>query len=359
MKISARCHWVKVAALLVVTIAAPGRAADDSGPDDGGKAPDGPAVSAPDARVFGAVPVAISNASHDLAVMRQDGPVQDGPVEDTGAQQPARVARTGGPPQGMPSVFDDNWLNVGFGLGLVPTYGGSDNYFVFPVPLVTGRIGGVGFRPAGAGVVFDVLSPQPTVLQNNKAPRLSIGPTFRVRVDRSVDPRDDAVAAAGELDNAIELGIAGGVTFPALLNPNDSLTVTTAVRWDVAGAHKGRVIEPTVAYLTPLSLGILVQLSATMEFVDDRFARYYFNVSPAQSAASGLPVFNGSGGANRIGTNLTAAFDLDGNALNGGFNVFTIAGYSRMLGDGAANPFTAVRGNPNQFLIGAGVGYTF
>jgi outer membrane scaffolding protein for murein synthesis (MipA/OmpV family) len=96
-----------------------------------------------------------------------------------------------------------------------------------------------------------------------------------------------------------------------------------------------------------------------MEIVDDNFARYYQSVNPVQSAASGLPVFDASGGLNRVGANLTMAFDLDGNALNGGFNIFTVAGYSRMLGDGARTPFTATRGNPNQFLIGLGLGYTF
>jgi len=307
------------------------------------------------------------NAVLALAAGAVCAPVWAEEAGDTAANENLAVSvqsepgerRAGGPPEGMKSVFDDNWINVGIGMGLVPTYGGSDDYFLFPVPLVTGRLAGVGFRPAGAGMTFDVLSPQPTVLQRDKKPQFSIGPTFRFRVDRAVNPRDEVVEAAGLLDTAFELGVAGGVTFPGVLNPNDSLTIGTALRWDVAGAHGGRVIEPSVSYLTPLSLGILVQWNATMEVVDDAFARYYFNVSPAQSAASGLPVFNGSGGINRIGTNATVAVDLDGNALNGGFNIFTVAGYSRMLNDGARNPFTAVRGNPNQFLIGLGVGYTF
>jgi outer membrane scaffolding protein for murein synthesis (MipA/OmpV family) len=149
------------------------------------------------------------------------------------------------------------------------------------------------------------------------------------------------------------------VTFPAVLNPNDALTIGTAVRWDVLGAHGGRVIEPSIAYLTPLGLGVLVQWSTALEIVDDRFARYYQSVSPAQSRASGLPVFAASGGANRLGTAVTLAVDLDGNALNGGFNIFALGGYARMLGDGAATPFTRLRGRPDQFQIGLGLGYTF
>jgi outer membrane scaffolding protein for murein synthesis (MipA/OmpV family) len=274
-------------------------------------------------------------------------------------QEASPARRQGGPPAGMASVFDDNWINVGVGAGLIPTYAGSDDYFVFPLPLVTGRLGGVGFRPSGAGMNFDLLSPQPSVLQQTKAPQFSLGPTFRFRVERSVDSRDPVVEAAGRLDAALELGVTAGVTFPALLNPNDSLTLAAAIRWDVLGAHKGQVIEPTVAYLTPLTRGALLQWSAALEIVDDRFARYYQSVTPAQSAASGLPVFAASGGANRLGTAVTLAVDLDGNALNGGFNVFALAGYARMLGDGAATPFTRLRGRPDQFQLGVGLGYTF
>ncbi len=36
-----------------------------------------------------------------------------------------------------------------------------------------------------------------------------------------------------------------------------------------------------------------------------------------------------------------------------------LTGYSRMIGDGADNPYTALRGSPNQFLVGLGLGYTF
>ncbi|MFL0672060.1 MAG: MipA/OmpV family protein [Erythrobacter sp.] len=274
-------------------------------------------------------------------------------------QDTATVRRQGGPPAGMDSVFDDSWINVALGVGLIPTYAGSDDYFVFPLPLVTGRLGGVGFRPSGAGVNFDLLSPQPSVLQQTKAPQFSLGPTFRFRVERGVNARDPVVEAAGRLDTALEVGVAAGVTFPAVLNPNDSLTIGTAVRWDVLGAHKGRMIEPTIAYLTPLSLGVLVQWSAALEIVDDNFARYYQSVTPAQSVASGLPVFDARGGANRLGTALIAAVDLDGNALNGGFNIFALAGYARMLGDAADTPFTRLRGSPDQFQIGLGLGYTF
>ncbi len=340
MKAALRKVLGTAAAVAAVAGAVPACASDDRvGSEDS-------AVDAANAAatIAAADPASPPVAGFDLAMAVQAASPQQG---------------EGRPPQGTPSVFDDNWINVGIGAGLIPTYSGSNDYFVFPLPLLTGRVGGVGFRPSGAGMVFDVLSPQPSVLQQATKPQVSFGPAFRLRVERAVDSRDEVVEAAGRLDRALELGLAAGVTFPGVLHSLDSVTIGTSMRWDILGAHKGQVIEPSVSYLSPLSLGILVQFSATMEIVDDNFARYYQSVNPVQSAASGLPVFDASGGLNRVGANLTMAFDLDGNALNGGFNIFTVAGYSRMLGDGARTPFTATRGNPNQFLIGLGLGYTF
>lgn len=301
-------------------------------------------------------PDAVSTVAFDLAAADATAaqPAQDGAQGASG--QPG-APPAGGPP--FKSVFDDNWLTVGIGAGLVPTYAGSDNYFVFPLPLIVGRVGGVGLRPSAAGLTLDFLSPQPTVLSRKKKPIVSLGPTFRFRNDRAVDSGDVVVDAAGRLDNALEVGVNAGVSFPGVLNRFDSLTVSANVRWDVLGAHEGRVIEPGVSYSTPIGRGMLVQVSATMEFIDDNFADYYLSVSPAQSLASGLPQFTADGGLNRIGTLAIGTVDLDGNALNGGLNVYGLAGYSRLVGDGSDNPFTALRGNANQFLIGLGMGYTF
>jgi outer membrane scaffolding protein for murein synthesis (MipA/OmpV family) len=62
---------------------------------------------------------------------------------------------------------------------------------------------------------------------------------------------------------------------------------------------------------------------------------------------------------NSVGALGILTIDLDNNALNGGFNVYTIAGYSRLVGDSANTPFTSIRGSASQFIGGVGIGYTF
>lgn len=275
---------------------------------------------------------------------------QDVGVEEV-PQEPAA-----GPPAGIDmddSVFDDNWLSIGVGVGIGPSYDGSDDYVLFPAPIVQGKLGGVGISPRPAGLALDFIP------DSDNGPNFALGPSVRLRNDRADQIEDEVVELAGELDRAFEVGVATGVSFPKVLNPFDSLSFNLDARWDVAGAHDGMVIEPGVTYFTPLNRGMAASLSVSGEFVDDDFADYYYSVSPDQSAASGLPQFQADGGLNSLGTNLLLAIDLDGNLANGGLSAVVIGGYSRLFGDAKRTPYTSIRGSADQFFGAVGVGYTF
>lgn len=277
----------------------------------------------------------------------------------TVAEQPAQAAPGGAPPLAFTKpVFDETWATLGLGVGLVPSYNGSNDYIAFPLPLIVGRVGGVEISPNGPGFVLDLNSPKPAMGPRNGA-RVSFGPAFRFRNDRNAQIEDAVVARAGELDVAIEVGGNVQVNFPGVFKTFDQLSIGAQVRWDVLGAHEGMIIEPQIAYRAPIGRAFSLQMQVTAEFVDDSFADYYFTVSPAQALASGLPQFRAEGGLNRVGTLAILAYDLDRNPLNGGWSLTAIGGYSRMIGDGADTPFTAVRGDPNQFITGLGVAYTF
>jgi len=256
-----------------------------------------------------------------------------------------------GPPQD--SVFDDNWLTIGVGAGLGTSYSGSNDYVLIPAPLLRGRLGPVRINPRPAGAAFDVLP------KSRGGTNFELGPVVRFRNDRADQIEDPIVELAGELDSAFEIGVAGGVSLPGILNRFDSLSVSADMRWDVAGAHDGHVIQPGISYFSPLNRGTAISVGVSAEFVDDKFADYYYSVSPSQSAASGLPQFTASGGLDSVGANALLAVDLDGNAANGGLGVFAIGGYSRLIGDAADTPYTAQRGSANQAFGAVGIGFTF
>lgn len=251
------------------------------------------------------------------------------------------------------SVFDGDYLSVGVGAAYGPSYAGSDDYVVYPAPLIQGSLHGIAIDPRSGGVALDFI-PDP-----DDGVGFNLGIAGRVRLDRAHHIEDPVVRRLGKLDTAVEIGPTAGVTIPHLLNPYDSLTLGADVLWDVAGAHHGMVVDPSIAYFTPLSRGIAASLSLSAEYGDGKFADYYYSVAPAGAAASGLPAFDADSGFTRAGANLLLGFDLDGNLENGGLAVIVLGGYSRMLGDAKRSPLTSIRGSADQWLGAVGLGYTF
>lgn len=268
----------------------------------------------------------------------------------------AQDATTVGPADQIPSntVYDGDWISIGAGVALSPSYDGSDDYVFSPVPLIQGQIGRVGISPRPAGLALDFI-PAPA----NGGVDIHLGVVATLNRNRASRIEDEVVKRAGELDTAIEVGPTAGVSFPGLLNPYDSLSLIVDARWDILGAHNGMLIEPGVTYFTPLSRGIAASLSASAEYGDDDYNDYYYSVNGPQALATGLPLFGADAGFNSVGTTALLGVDLDGNLANGGIAAVLIGGYSRMLGDAKDTPYTRLRGSANQFFGAIGVGYTF
>lgn len=271
---------------------------------------------------------------------------------------PALAQDAGGPPATDPdageSVFNGDYLTIGVGGAYVPSYDGSDDYVFTALPLIQGSIAGVGISPRAGGLALDFIPDRPGGGAN-----FSFGPTARLRMSRANQIKDDVVELLPELDTAIEVGPSAGVSFPGVLNPYDSLSMTVDVRWDVAGAHGGMVVGPSLSYSTPLSTGIAAILSVGGEWADDDFMDYYYSIDAEAATITGLDQFQAGGGFKSVGANLLLGWDLDNDIRNGGLALFFVGGYSKLLGDAADTPFTADRGSADQWLAGAGIAYTF
>jgi outer membrane protein len=252
-----------------------------------------------------------------------------------------------------PSVFDGDHLSVGLGVGYQPSYIGSDDYVVFPTGLVQGSFHGISISSRATGIALDFVPNPPDKIG------LNLGIVADLRLNRSRKTHDAIVDLLKPLDRAVELGPSIGISIPHVLNAYDSLSLGVDAAWDVTGTHDGMVVSPHMSYQTPLSRGILADLSATAVYGDGNFTDYYFSVTPADAAITGLPQFHAKGGFNQIGSTLFVGFDLDGNLRNGGPALFAIGGYTRVLGDAKRSPFTSIRGSADQWYGGIGFGYTF
>lgn len=260
------------------------------------------------------------------------------------------------PPEAPPTVFDGDWITLGAGVAYSASYDGSDDYVVTPLPFLQGRLGGVAINPRPAGLALDF------VPDGDGAVNFNLGVAARLNRNRAAQIEDEVVEQYGKLETAIEVGPTVGVSISKVLNPFDSLSLSADVLWDVNSAHKGRTINPSITYFTPVSRAAAVSLSLSARHVDDDYAAYYYSVPIAPASvpvADRLPVFNAEGGIDKIGANLLLAYDFDGDLTNGGLAGFLIGGYSRMQGDAADTPFTSLRGDADQWFVGVGLGYTF
>ncbi len=253
------------------------------------------------------------------------------------------------------TVFDGDYITIGVGAALSPSYTGSNDYVLSGLPIIFGSVGGVDINVRPAGLALDFI-------EDGDKIGFDLGPAFRLRSDRNNQIADEVVESLGKLDRAIEVGPSAGISVNRVLHQFDALSFTTDVLWDINGAHGGTVVSPSVSYFTPLSLGVAASLSANAEFADGDFHDYYFAVSPAQELATGgaVTAFDPDGGGLvSLGATLLIGVDLDGDVRNGGWGVVSILGYSRVMGDAKRTPFTSQRGAADQGFLALGIGYTF
>lgn len=249
-------------------------------------------------------------------------------------------------------------LTIGAGIAAIPSYEGSDDYRVMPLVQARGKVHDFAFWTRGTALYVDAI-PDPT----GTGVDFELGPVVNVRLDRTSrkNIKDDAVRLLGKRDVAVEVGGFVGVGKTGVITSDyDNLSARVAVTKDVAGAHGSYVVTPTIEYFTPLSTTSFVGMGVSAEYVGKTYGRYYFDITPAESAASGLAVYDRAGGSGfkRLNFNLSAGKSLSGD-LRKGWAIFGVAGYARVLGKYADSPIVADAGSRNQFVGALGIGYTF
>lgn len=243
-------------------------------------------------------------------------------------------------------------VSIALGGAFVPDYEGSDDYRIIPAAALRARVGGISFFTRATYLYVDVV-PRGTGKLD-----VDVGPIVGVRLNRTGKIKDDIVDLLPERNKAIEVGGFAGLTWHGLTNPYDALSVRVDVVKDVGNAHGSTVITPTIDFGTPLSRHTYVGLSASADWVGGGYADYYFSIDAADSLASGLPQFDADGGFKNWKLTLLANQSLTGD-LTHGLSLFGTASYSRLAGDFKRSPIVSQRGSAGQWLVAAGLAYTF
>jgi outer membrane scaffolding protein for murein synthesis (MipA/OmpV family) len=242
-------------------------------------------------------------------------------------------------------------LTIGLGAAVTPDYEGSNDYRIIPAGAIRGKYKGISFSTRGTYLFVDVVPGSGKV-------ELDAGPIVGVRMNSRRHIEDDVVEDLPRLKRAFEVGGFGGVSFHGLTNPYDTLALRLDVLHDIGNAHESTTFTPNLEFSTPLSRTTYLGASVGAEFVANRYADYYFGVTPAGSLASGLPVFNPDGGMKNWKLGLLLNQSLSGDLLHG-FSIFGAGQYSRLVGDFKRSPIVDDRGSPNQWIGAIGLAYSW
>ncbi len=95
-------------------------------------------------------------------------------------------------------------------------------------------------------------------------------------------------------------------------------------------------------------------MNATSTWATGKYMRSFFGVTPAQSAASRLPVFAPGSGFKDIGVEASANY-----VFASRWAVVGTVGYKRLIGGAADSPLVRLRGSANQMALQAFLVYSF
>lgn len=255
-------------------------------------------------------------------------------------------------PTGDPTAPAKDSIMIAGGAVYRPTYEGSDDYRIVPAVIVRGRVSGFSFWSRDTHLLVDLIPDSDSL-------DLQAGVIAGVRTDRTGENKDLQVDALGDRNLAWEIGGFVGISKTGVItSAYDTIGMRVSYEHDIGNAHESYIITPSIDYGTPLSTQTYVSIGASMEIVGDRFASYYYDVTPAGSAASGLPVYHAEGGIKSWGVNLLLAQSLSGD-LRKGLAAAVIGSYRRLQNDFAESPVVSVAGSRHQWMGAVGLAYTF
>jgi MipA family protein len=228
---------------------------------------------------------------------------------------------------------------VGFDGWFLPRWQGSDGNYIFaPVPLLDVRKAGTPERFHGPRDGFGM-----ALLELGQ---FRAGPVVAIRLPRK-EYKDVKLTGLGDVDTAYEFGVFTEYMWAPWLRTRAEVRQGT-------GGHHGVVADLFADAIGAISRQLTVSAGPRITLATDSATSPYFSITSAQSAASGLPVFDAKGGVRAYGAGAKARYLW---TQQWGTHVFVE--YERLAGDAKNSPLVALRGSPDQWMFGAGVTYSF
>ncbi len=225
-------------------------------------------------------------------------------------------------------------LTIGGGGIYAPTYLGSDNYDVDPIPLFDLRYADRVFLSTRDGLGLNLME---------RGSNWRAGPVVKYRFARDQDD-DSALRGMGDVDAAGEAG--GYVHYD--LRP---FTMGAELRQGFGG-HDGVIGDLFVNWSTRLSDSLMLTVGPKATVASSDFTQTYFGVTQGQSARTGYRAYTADGAFMSYGLGASLRYRLTDSLSLGGF-----AGIDRIAGDAADSPLVDQAGSATQGRLGVTLGF--
>lgn len=149
----------------------------------------------------------------------------------------------------------------------------------------------------------------------------------------------------------IDLSLEGGAF--AEFWPTHWLRTRLEVRESLLGASGLLAIAATDVVWRPSSSWTF-SLGPRLTVADNRYMDSYYSVTAAQSATTGLAQYNAGAGIRSYGVAGLARYKI-----SEAWTTQVFFDYQHLTGPAGDSPVITTRGTPEQYLIGAGLSYTF
>ncbi|MBI3447132.1 MAG: MipA/OmpV family protein [Magnetospirillum sp.] len=235
-------------------------------------------------------------------------------------------------------------FKLGAGLMVAPTYEGSKNYHVEPMPVAE-----VSWRET---VFLNPKDGLKVVLTPFKDTGLSVSGGigyWRGRKESADKDNDDALRGLGNLSgNAVaRLGIDYRY---------NAMSAGLVVARDLGGDRDGTTITLKGGYKIYQSDKIRVGADLSTTWADDNYMQSLFGITAIQSARSPkhYAAYDAAAGIKDVKVGLNAGY-----AFTPAIELFARTEYGRLLSDAADSPIVKNQGSENQFSGGLGLTYRF
>jgi outer membrane protein len=241
----------------------------------------------------------------------------------------------------LPAALPEGNL-VAVGVGMYPDYIGSDDYAVGAIPLARYQYWGKrDVQLIGNTLNMNLLD----------AGGWRLGPSGILRFGRS-DVEDDVVNRVHEIDPSIDLGAFAGYTWVHPDEPRIRVGTSLWALGDVTDSHGGWTAGANVFGAYPVFRALTLLGGGGVTYGSGSYMSTYFGVTPADSQASGLAVYQPDAGIRDMRGWLVALLHLSPNWTVGAGLI-----YSRLADESGRSPIVADRGSRDQWVFGAGAMY--